>query len=55
MNEHLFFIHHLKPKIFGLAVQILTRKELKDFELKPMENAKLLTLISQQFPIVYHG
>ncbi len=54
MNEHLFIIYNLKPKFFAQSVDILVRKSLSPYELRPFKNIDMINQSNQLLPIVCH-
>jgi len=41
MNEHLFTIFHLKPKVFPLSMDTLVKQSLINYNIKPLKNSTL--------------
>ncbi len=54
MNEHLFIIYNLKPKLFAQSVDVLIRKYLSPYELRPLKNFDVITQSNQLLAIVCH-
>ncbi len=55
MNEHMFIVYHLKPKVFSQSIEIIVRRELTQYDLKPIKNATLFATTNQLYPVVYHS